>query len=335
MKGICLKAISAAVFLIAGVGCGPSETVPPPIDAGPPDDAGDACPGNGLCAPGPTGTWRGPVILWAGPEADAPPCPASADLETYTGHADPEGPACGVCTCAPPTGSCASPATLTAAAATCAGDGSGVTHTSFDPPASWDGTCTDANAIPAGKLCGGVPCVQSVTIAPLTLEQGGCLPIHKPPQAPTHWKTFARACTHAVYPSSCGSKGSLCAPPTPGPDFKICVFNDRLNPLKTICPPAYPDKHVFHPGPDPFCSDCACEAPTGSSCSGSISLFQNGTCGAAPIASASINAKGPTCVDVPPGSALGSAKASALNYYAGSCAPSGGTPESMVFCCMP
>ena len=335
MKGSRLKATFAACLLIAEVGCGPAETLPPPIDSGTPDDAGEPCPGHGLCAPGLTEDWRGPVILWTGPEADAPPCPPGAGFEVYSGHADPDGPPCGICKCAPATGSCALPATLTAAAASCAGDGSGVAHTSFDPPASWDGTCTDANAIPAGKLCGGAPCVQSVTIAPLTLTQGGCLPIHEPPQGPPPtWKTFARACSNASFPSACGSNASVCAPPAPGPDFKICVHY-RGKPSKITCPSEYPDKHVFYPSPDPLCSPCACEEPTGSTCSGSISLFQNGTCGAPPVASASIDAKGPTCVNVPPGSALGSAEASAPSYSAGSCAPSGGAPESRVFCCLP
>ena len=333
MKGSRLKAVLTVVFVIAGVGCGPSETLPPPSDAGIPDDAGDQCPGHGLCAPGPIEAWLGPVLLWTGPEADAPLCPANAGFEVYSGHADPLGPPCGVCTCAPAAGSCASSATLTAAAASCADDGPGVTHTSFDPPAGWDGTCTDMNAIPAGKLCGGVPCVQSVTIAPLTLTQGGCLPIHEPPQGPPTWKTFARACADAVYPSACGSNGSLCAPPAQGPEFKVCVHYGG-NPSKITCPAAYPDKHIFHPGPDPLCSACACEAPTGSTCGGSSSLFQNGTCGAPHVASASIDAKGPTCVDVPPGSALGSAMTSAPSYYAGSCAPSGGDPVSRVFCCL-
>src|SRR5512132_2935004 len=155
MKGSRLTATFAAVFAIAGVGCGPAESLPPPIDAGTPIDAGDSCPGNGLCVPGPPGSWLGPVILWTGPVVSAPPCPAGAEAEIYTGYADPGVPPCGTCTCGPATGSCALPATLTAAAASCAADGSGVTHTSVDPPASWDGTCTDMNPIPAGKLCGG------------------------------------------------------------------------------------------------------------------------------------------------------------------------------------
>ena len=334
MKGSRLTATFTAVFVIAGISCGPSETLPQPKDAGIPDDAGDECPGHGLCAPGPKEPWRGPVLLWTGPEAEAPPCPASANFELYSGHADPDGPPCGVCTCAPATSSCPSPTILTAAAASCAGDGSGVTHTSFDAPASWDGTCTDMNAIPAGKLCGGVPCVQSVTIAPLTLTLSGCVPINEPPKGPPHWKTFARACTNSGILRDCGSHASLCAPPNPGPDFKTCVHYAG-NPSKLTCPSAYPDKHVFHPGPDPLCSACACEAPTGGSCTRWISLFQNGTCGAPHVASASIDAKGPTCVDVPPGSALGSAEASAPTYSAGSCAPSGGAPESRVFCCLP
>jgi hypothetical protein len=334
MNGSRLTNTFSVIFVVAGIGCGPSESLPPNNDAGTTNDAGTSC--NGQCVPGLPEDWRGPALLWTGAEAAAPHCSevAGAPLEVYTGYADPNGPPCGACKCDPPIGSCALPATVTAAAASCAGDGSGVAHTSFDPPASWGGTCTAANAIPAGKLCGGVPCVQSVTIAPLTLTQGGCLPIEPPQVPPPTWKTFARACSKASFPTGCGTEGGACAAAPPSPELKTCIHH-KGEPAEYPCPSTYPIQSVFYAGPAPICSPCACGAPEGSTCTGSIGLFSDAACGAPLGAPASLNAKDPTCVDVPPGSALGSKTASEPSYYASSCEPSGGAPLGTVFCCRP
>lgn len=40
----------------------------------------------------------------------------------------------------------------------------------------WDGSCSSDNAIAAGKLCGGVPCVRSITISPPVIEENPCTP---------------------------------------------------------------------------------------------------------------------------------------------------------------
>ena len=321
----------------------------PPDDGGSPADAGEPCPGHGPCVPPPLGSWLGPVILWTGPEASAPPCPAGAAIETYTGHADLDAPtSCGACTCDPPIGSCALPATMTAAAASCAGDGSGVTHTSFDPPTKWEGTCTAANSVPVGKLCGGVPCVQSVTIAPLTLTQGGCIPIEPVNvQAPPVWKTFARACLDSKIVRECGPNAEECAPPAPGPEFRTCVFY-RGKPSKVTCPLAYPDRSVFYEGiplDTRACAPCACGAPQGSTCTGSIGLFSDAACGSPlGLPTFPVDATGPACFDIKPvGPALGSKTASDPIFTPGTCKASGGNPTgevegdpdiATVFCCL-
>lgn len=311
------------------------------------DDAGGACAGQ--CVPGISADWSGPVLVWVGAEADAPPCSAVADGLTpfYEGHGDLDAPTvCGACTCDPPTGSCALPATLTASSAICPGNGSGVTHTSFDPPASWGGTCTAANAIPGGKLCNGVPCVQSVTIAPLTVTEGGCLPIEPVNvQPPPAWKTFARACSRGASLVGCGTHGMMCAPLLPSAEFRVCV-TQKSDPTKTHCPYGYPEKLVFY---DDFvdgraCSPCTCGAPMGSTCIGSISIFNNGACSGMPlVVSAAIDAVGSQCLDVKPvGAALLSKSASPPpTYTAGACMADGGAPETNavpqvaeVICCL-
>lgn len=331
------KARVIAIFsLIVGAGCGPAESLPPVHDAGPPvEDAGNAC--DGQCVPIISLAWDGPTLVWIGAEADAPPCPAAAFFETYTGHGYASGNLlCGTCSCDPPDASCALPKTLTAAAASCSSDGEGVPHTSFDAPSKWDGTCTTANAIAAGALCGGVPCVQSVTIAPLTLIQGGCLPTADPGFQPPSWTTFARACIGARKSGDCKNAGEHCAPATTAPGFKQCISRDGDPAAPTLkCPVNYPERHVFYDAPTPYCSPCTCGVPTGVTCTGSISISQNGACGTPPLVKVSIDSKGPTCVDVPAGSALGSKTASAPIDSGGYCKPSGGAPQGNVFCCLP
>jgi len=113
-----------------------------------------------------------------GAEAEAPSCPATAPIESYTGHGYPDGALhCGACECDPPIGFCGLPAMVTSSSELCPGSGTGSVHFTFGPPPGWDGTCSAANALAAGALCGSEPCVQSITITPLTLSQTGCLPI--------------------------------------------------------------------------------------------------------------------------------------------------------------
>lgn len=324
-----------AFLVLVAVACGPPESVPQKDGGTSTNDAGEPC--NGVCLPAPPVGWFGPDLLWVGLEANAPAC---SDIvggfgEVYTGHGYPDGTTlCGACTCDLPSGSCELPATLTAAAASCAGDTPSVAHLSFDSPANWSGTCAADNAIPAGKLCGGVPCVQSVTIAPLTMNQSGCLPMNppsiKPPPTET---TFARACSAGNAFEHCVT-GGLCAPATPGPEFKQCIGHEGDSDYSE-CPLAYPNRNVFYHGDTLHCSPCACDAPIGSGCSGSIMISANSACTPPLLPAISIDEKAATCTDVPPGSALGSKSASELSYHGGSCAPSGGKPLGTVFCCQP
>ncbi len=324
-----------AFFVLAVVACGPTEPLPPNNDAGTStNDAGERC--NRACVPDLPAFWYGPYLVWTGDEADAPPCSEVAGGlgEVFTGHGYPAGAnLCGTCTCDPPNGSCELPATLTTAAASCAGDNPSVAHTSFDPPAAWTGACTVENAIPAGKLCGGVPCVQSVTIAPVTMKQGGCLPIKTPNVTPPASTRYARACGLGSAPACTVSPG-VCVPAAPGPEFKQCIAFLGETALSK-CPAGYPNRNIFYQEGSISCSPCACDTPVGSSCSGSIVVSPDSACGPPLFPEISFNGKDTTCADVPPGSALGSKSADAPSYHGGSCTPSGGTPLAAVFCCQP
>ena len=294
----------------------------------------------GLLAPRPP-SWDGPLLVWMGDEANAPPCPALTVNEGFTVRRPPAGQPCATdCTCAPPTGSCAEPATLIAAAASCNDDGPGITHTSFFPPPGWDGTCTAVNAISPGKDCGGVPCVQSVAIGPLTVNEIGCLPIETPSVQPPPWGTFAHACFPPLF-TRCAANG-VCAPSAPGPEFKQCIVQEG-NPAVLHCPPIYPNKSVFYQNfvDTRFCTPCTCGTSETSTCVGSIGLFSDAACGAplvGPIIS--VDATGPACVDIKPaGSALGSKSASVPTYTPGKCPVTGGLKGEIsadltwVICC--
>ncbi len=309
------------------------------------DDAGGTCAGQ--CVPTILADWSGPALVWLGAEADAPSCLAVADSlgDFYAGHADLDAPiVCGACTCDPPIGSCALPATLTASSAICSGDGSGVTHTPFNPPPKWNGTCTAANAIPAGKLCNGVPCVQSVTIAPLTKTEGGCLPIEPVNvQPPPTWKTFVRACVSSKVPVNCATSHTICAPRPPSAEFRVCTLRAG-DPTDLDCPDGYPEKFVAYKDfiEGRTCSACTCGTPMGSTCTGSITIFQDGACTMPLVASASIDAKGSKCLDLSSGAPLLSKSASPLpTFTAGACVAEGGTPKTNavphlaeVICCL-
>jgi hypothetical protein len=310
------------------------------LDAGTPtNDAGESCAG--VCLPPAPNLWAGPDLVWMGDEADAPPCPAVADYEGFTARRPPAGQPCATeCTCASPVGSCAGPATLTAAAASCNDDGPGVMHSSFSPPPSWDGTCTAVNAIPPGKDCGGVPCVQSVTIGPLTVTESSCLPIETPSVPPPPWGTFARGC-FAPGVTICAVTG-VCVPVAPAPEFKQCIMKEG-NPAALDCPPSYPEKSVFYENfvDNRYCTPCTCGASEKSICVGSIGLFSDAACGALlGSTTLAIDATGPACVDIKPaGSALGSKSASVPTYKPGNCPVTGGNKGQIdaaitrVICC--
>lgn len=309
-------------------------------------DAGAGC--NGTCVPVSPPGWSETVLLWHGPPADLPECPSWAPAHSEQGHADLTSPpaTCPACECKPPTGACALPATITASnAPICTMPGN--TWTSFDPPAGWAGECTQANAIPAGQVCGGAPCVQSVSIGPLILTETGCTPtIPSPPGPPPGpadspaWGTAAIACS-SNHGGQCSDPGETCAPnlPPPPPGFQVCIvaFEDRecFEPFST----KYLTYFSHHDGR--ACMPCACDAPSASTCTGTISIFEDSACSALLLA-LKVGNDGPKCDEVLPGSGLASKSAGPLTYTAGVCQPSGGEPAGVdeptqpkTFCCRP
>ena len=307
-------------------GCPVDFTNCPAAHGGDGGDAGADGPIEGCtgpCAPGAPNGWSDPEVLWIGSEDAAPPCPDDALVIAYEGHADLDAPAsCAACSCAPPAGSCA----LSDPSAS---------PTPFDPPSGWDGSCTTADAIPAGQLCGAEPCVASVLTAPLLLlGETTCAPSvptsFEP--GPWSWGTFARACKAAV-PAACGGTGGVCVSSAAG--FTACIAHEG----DVACPAGYSpymEKHVFYGGVDDTrsCSACTCGAPAGGACSALVSVYSDAACSALVLAD-TITSAAASCSDVPAGVALGSKAATPATYLPGACQAGGGVASGAATASMP
>jgi hypothetical protein len=169
--------------------------------------------------------------------------------------------------------------------------------------------------------------VQSVTIAPLTVQENDCVPIEQPNIPPPPWGTFARSCSDPESRPKCTGFDEVCAPAVPGPGFKQCVVL-RGDVFGVKCPPGYPDRNVFYDEfvDNRYCTPCTCGAPKDGTCVGSLGLFSDPSCNVSFIGpTISIDATGPVCVDAKPtGSALGSKSASQPTYMPGTCDRTGG-----------
>ena len=360
VKGVAMESMRtgwqyamAALLVTTAVGCGSAELVYYPDDpvgtgsggsGGSGGSAGTTSSGvaacEGQCVPlGPV-EWLGPALLWIGKENEAPECPPTAPVDSALMYNELNAPnVCASCECAAPTGSCALPTALTAASSQCPGDAAGVAHTSFDAPAGWSGACTTEDSIPANQKCNGVACVQSLTIAPITLTEAPCAVSTTPiaSKQPYVWGTAALAC-HGSAAGSCMGAAEVCTPPAPD-GFKQCLLQRGDN----ECPSAYPQKHLFYKGftDTRSCTPCACSTPVGSTCSAQVSIFKDSAC-SAPILTYAIGASGPKCLDMLSGVALGSKLATEPVYTPGVCQVSGGeaigeaVPEELsTFCCLP
>jgi hypothetical protein len=292
----------------------------------PPADL-DGC--SGRCVPRGADGWPAqPSLVWVGPRGQAPPpCPHGAPDWGYAGYTEISAPGC-QCTCERPDGSCTLPSTLTAYAAVCQDPPQGQA-TPFDAPANWNGSCSPANPIQQGALCGGVPCVQSLSVDPLVVTETGCTAVGPTKPEPRMLKDV-HSCVGGFPLCEGEEEGRYCVP-APPPEFHICI---SLHGTDVSCPPTYPVRYIFYENDDfidsRLCGPCSCGAPEGSVCSAFLSVYKNSTCstvnpadlvvGAVPIAST-----GQGCVNIlPAGQALGSKEITNPTYQPGTCTPSGG-----------
>jgi hypothetical protein len=330
-----------------GITCGPGtvlrgkECVVASDDAG--DDAADApsalaC--TGQCAPYSPLEWSGPSLLWIGPPSQTPTCPAAVSASGYFAYADLDASApCPPCQCAPPAGSCGLPPAIGVSPESCEAADADGGDTPFNPPAGWDGGCTEDDAIAGGALCDGGPCAQSATIAPLTVNETGCEPVAPTVSPPPISQSSALIC-EGMAPGACAITGESCLPATPG--FAICVFQAGDHDCSASFGP-YTQKVLVYIDVSgmPSCSACTCGAPAGSVCTSKLSFYVDGMC-ASPASNANlVDSTKPVCVDLITGTALGSKSASEPVYAPGACQAGGGVLMGSVvpvdpttFCCI-
>jgi hypothetical protein len=315
-----------------------------PQDGGADMDGATGCAGD--CVPVPPLDWQGPVLLSPGPGAPAPECPSNAPVPAYTGFADPgEQPdaGCTECACDRSTGSCAPPASIFASVLPC--DAGTLLGAAFDPPGGWDGGCTTSDAVAAGALCNGLPCVASVVAGPVVVTDDGCAPSKTAPidAGPPGFGTAVVACKGTLDPlGACADPGQTCTPSAPpSSGFLTCIFQGGDNPCPAGSP--YSEQHVVYAGFDDQrgCTPCGCGAPN-SSCTATLAIFGDNMCTAG-LLDVGISSAGSSCFDLQDaGPPLGSKALVGPQYYAGMCAPSGGEPTDggfvpsgpATFCCL-
>ena len=322
-----------------------ADAGPDAANDGPTSSGGDSgcdflCPGD--CVPSRPAGFSSPRLVWFGAdESAAPPCPSDAAEQETIVHADPSVPAasCSECSCAPSTGSCELPTTITAHSALC-NDLDGSLAIDTDPPLSWTGECSADNAIPAGVTCFGLPCVESVTFGALTITDESCSSsgTSTTPLPPPFWQLSAKICEGSAF-GQCDTNQQCAPAQTEG--FSQCVEQTG----DVACPSeGYTERHVYFDGllDTRQCSPCGCGFPEGSFCTAEVSLFADSAC-TGPILSANAWSGWPTCHDMgPPVASIGAKSASEPVYTAGICQAVGGEFSGQVtptgprtLCCLP
>lgn len=280
----------------------------------------------GVCKEKQPELYREVTLWWVGPSKDVPPCPDVAPAVGSLGYADPIAPfTCPSCSCAP--AGCALPEHMHVSAAKC---GSGEpASVEWDSPA-WDGSCTAEGAIAPGMMCGGEPCVQSLTIGAPTVEP--CQPVSEGAEdiPDPAFGLLARECILGPLDSEgCTSTSEACVP-APPMGFTLCVSREGDDP-EPPCPESYPYHYIVAAGKkdDRSCAPCSCGDPQGAACSALVQVFTDGSCGA-PILATTVVPGDPACGDLPAGVGLGSKAAIWTGQTPGSCTPNGGPAGGIV-----
>ena len=322
--------------------CRNTATCPIPPDAGVINVVSDArC--DGVCVPtfvDIAGWSTQPFILWRGSTMNLPDteCPPNAPKPGQVWYANPDQTLmpCPACSCAPSTGVCMLPDTITVSASPVCPSDAGVP---FNPPSAWDGGCTSNDAV-AGPVCDGGPCL--ATVGPMIPVEDGCVPTQAIIPKLVKWGFAAYGCAGRTNGGTCESPGDVCAPapPSAASGFSICVSRQGDDSL-IQCPQGYPARTVFYPAGDDDrgCTPCECGPSEGGSCSSLVSVYADDAC-SMPVGTVTASSSGPACVSIPADSSLGSKQASPPVYTPGTCQPSGGEQTGSVkpidpitFCC--
>lgn len=298
-----------------------------PIDAGADDaDSGmSSFCSSGTCVPPAPQAWAHVSFVMSWPELP-PACPEDAPILAFEGNPAPPERSCPACSCDAPEGSCHMPATWTVSTEPCANPGGGI-KTSFDAPTNWDGMCSNNSAIPKDKLCGGVPCVRSITISPPIIEEKPCtphtegavdLPVLKAWNGGERWPV-GRACMSDKPAPTCSGQGCAAKNSAFGP----CIMREG----DQVCPDGWTgERHLLygHIEDSRECTPCGCDEPKGGTCQVKWRTFSDSTCSTENAAGDIYANMISACHDYMPGVALAGKTAALIDYTKGSCAPTGG-----------
>ncbi|MRG98462.1 hypothetical protein [Polyangium spumosum] len=287
------------------------------------------------------------MLLWVGPVDDMPAsCPKEVPWEKYRRYSDLVAPpaTCEPCSCEKPEGTCSGlPASIEIRTTSC--EQSGGISVPFDGPAGWDGSCTNAAALPAGAQCGGQPCAQYVgaSALPAPIEQPCAVTTETPAFTKDRsWLLGGLACEVEELDGVCDSTGERCMRDLPLPWLHcVALQGDHA------CPGNYTYARYLmfdeEPVDDRGCSACSCGASEGGLCLASLHLYDDAAC-TAESTNLSLSSVKDACSTInPPGRAVTSKAIKGLAYVPGTCAASGGEPigearedmnTAVTFCCM-
>lgn len=310
----------------------------------------------GPCVPLPLAEWAGPFALAYGDSGDpAVPkqCPEELGSTAFYGKADPlwEAAKCDACKCGQAKGTCSGlPEKVELRAAQCGQVGSSLP---LGSPGAWDGSCSNANALPEGATCpagSSTLCAQSIAASALGApSEEACEPYADSPPVPNAslpqvlWATRALAC----HVPQCASSDAACIP-TRGPlpsGFQMCIFREGV---EECTAPWNADRKVFYEptrNDDALedtraCTPCECGPPAGS-CFGHLRTFEDGACTKL-VYDIPVSSLDGVCLNVSPGLAFGSVEVFPPQYFPGTCTPSGGEAigtvkpddaRAVTFCC--
>jgi hypothetical protein len=278
--------------------------------------------------------WFGPNLYWIGPYDENPGCPPEAPLPGSNAYADlgPVVHSCPSCDCGPSGTTCLPSSTWTVSAAKCS-DAENAVQTPFDVLVpDWAGACNPDNPVPAGALCGEVPCAQSVTVSAPQAISAPCAPEaigqEEKPGAPWPWGLVAQECLVTPSDTCAGTEkgeGRTCVP-TPG-DFLACISLDHGDHEGDVdCPPYYDEPHTLYRTVEDnrACSPCGCGDASGGACAVTAVAYEDGRCQDFMVGGVIFSGDGQACFDISSGAALGSKSAEVELLVEGSCRPKGG-----------
>lgn len=297
--------------------------------------------------------WTGYFQIFQGLPADDPGCSPEYPNDAYAGNFNLNAPPanCNACLCGMPQGeTCSPPSTINVL--DCACGGTPTVPLPLTMPNGWTGTCASAldgmgqgYYYPGNSNCGpdmAQPCNQAVTAPAPTVTGGFCASSGGGGMVPmAHWDGFARACNGASTMGAGCNLSQKCLPKPKSP-YSALICIKRAGDFN--CPAGqFSQKQVFY---DDFtdsraCSACSCDAPSGSTCAGNISIYSDTFLNACSIPAATFPAGGCAFLSAnPPAGNSKFAQTQAPN--GGSCAPIGGQPVGQAtktfpqtFCCMP